>query len=249
MIVSVAELMPWKLPARNDLASPDRVVAIGLHPVVAAAAVDVVAPAADRVDHVVARARLHHVGPRPGAELVAAAAAAQDVVARVALEEVVAVAAVDEVRTAAPVERVVARAAADLVGRGGTRLVIAPDEILARGAVEEVGTRAAEQLVVALAADAHVAERPGQEDEPGGGIHRRRAGLDDVLAAQDLPRAQEAPVVAAGDGARRVDGERVVARPAVDLRVGRAVVRPDVVVAGPGVEDVATGAADEAVAA
>src|SRR4051812_20979262 len=101
MIVSVAELMPWKLPPGHDLASCDRVVAVGLHPVVAGAAVDLVAPAADRVDHVVARAGLHHVDPGARAELVAAAAPAQHVLARVALQEVVAVAAVDEVGTAA----------------------------------------------------------------------------------------------------------------------------------------------------
>ena len=65
MIVSVAELMPRKLPAGHDLASPQHVRAIGFDPIPAAAAVDPVATAVDRVDDVVAGAAAHDV--RPGA--------------------------------------------------------------------------------------------------------------------------------------------------------------------------------------
>src|SRR4051812_9735203 len=97
MMTSVAGLMPRHLPASDHLASAQHVVGVGLDLVAAGTAVDPVAPSADRVDQVVARAGCDPVGAEARPQLVVAGAAAQDVVARVALDVVGAVAAVDEI--------------------------------------------------------------------------------------------------------------------------------------------------------
>src|SRR4051812_35257290 len=93
-----AERGQTPLGAADGFAVVDRVVAVRVGEVAAAAAVDRVAAAAERVDDVVAVAGEDAVAVAAGPDAVVAGAAAQHVGAVVALEVVVAGPAVDEVR-------------------------------------------------------------------------------------------------------------------------------------------------------